>query len=129
MLKECQEEAVTPYVFPGYEEYGHMVEPRKQMRKVVKASGVSLALHDLRRTFITVVEGLDISVCAIKLFVSHKINGDVTAGYIVRDGERIRGPNQQIIDCLLSVDGLNQLTKIITLHDARIWKHTRSGIA
>jgi integrase len=113
LLKDRQEAAVTPYVFPGDGEYGHLIEPRKQMRKVIKASGVTFTLHDLRRTFITAAEGLDISMYAIKRLVNHKMNGDVTAGYIVPDAERLRVPMQQITDYLLSVGGLRDVSMVI----------------
>ena len=113
MLKERQELATSPYVFPGDGEYGHLIEPRKQMRKVTKASGVSFTLHDLRRTFITAAEGLDISIYAIKRLVNHKMTGDVTAGYVVPDAERLRVPMQQITDYLLIVGGLRGASKVI----------------
>ena len=55
-------------------------------------------LHDLRRTFITIAESLDISSYAVKRLVNHSMANDVTAGYIVWDVERIRKPMQQITD-------------------------------
>ena len=58
--------------------------------------------HDLRRTFITVAESLDIPVYAIKHLVNHKMNNDVTAGYVIIDTERLRAPMQKITDFLLS---------------------------
>ena len=119
MLKERQERAISPYVFPGDGEYGHLIEPRKQMRKVTKASGVSFTLHDLRRTFITAAEGLDISMYAIKRLVNHKMTGDVTAGYIVPDAERLRVPMQQITEYLLSVGSIDRQPKIIPIHRIR----------
>ena len=115
MLKEREERAESAYVFPGDGEYGHLIEPRKQMRKVTKASGVSFTLHDLRRTFITAAEGLDISMYAIKRLVNHKMTGDVTAGYIVPDAERLRVPMQQITDYLLRVGGLRDASNVIPL--------------
>ncbi|MBI4829755.1 MAG: integrase family protein, partial [Nitrospinae bacterium] len=37
------------YVFPGESAAGHLVEPKRQMKKVTTLSGVTFALHDLRR--------------------------------------------------------------------------------
>ncbi len=79
-----------------------MVEPRKQMAKVIQESGVHFTVHDLRRTFITVAESLDISAYALKRLLNHKMNNDVTAGYIIKDAERLREPMQKISDYLLS---------------------------
>jgi len=58
-------------------------------------------VHDLRRTFITVAESLDISAYAVKRLVNHKMSNDVTAGYIVNDVERLRKPMQSITDYFL----------------------------
>jgi integrase len=103
LFQQRQKNAVSPYVFPGTGEYGHLIEPRPQMRKVTQQSGVTFTLHDLRRTFITVAESLDVPVYAIKRLVNHKMNQDVTAGYVVMDVERLRAPMQKITDHLLSL--------------------------
>lgn len=50
------------------------------MRWVIRESGVTFSLHDLRRTFITVAESLDISAYPVKRLVNHKMSRDVTAG-------------------------------------------------
>lgn len=89
-------------VFPGDGAGGHMVEPRKQMAKVIQESGVHFTVHDLRRTFITVAESLDISAYALKSLLNHKMSNDVTAGYIIKDPERLRVPMQKITDYLLN---------------------------
>jgi integrase len=86
------------YVFPGAGKGGYIIEPRKQMARVTKASGVQFTVHDLRRTFITTAESLDISAYALKRLLNHKMNNDITAGYIVTDVERLRKPMQQITD-------------------------------
>ena len=57
---------------------------------MVNDSGVSFSAHDLRRTFITIAESLDISVYALKRLLNHKMTNDVTAGYIITDVERLR---------------------------------------
>ena len=90
------------YVFPGAGDAGYLVEPQKQINKVIKASGVQFTLHDLRRTFITVAESLDIPAYALKRLLNHKEH-DVTAGYIIIDTERLRRPMQLISDKLLSL--------------------------
>jgi hypothetical protein len=81
---------------------GHLAEPRYIADFVEEASGVEFMIHDLRRTFITVAESLDLSYYALKRLVNHKMSGDVTAGYIGEDVERLRKPMQQITDFFLS---------------------------
>ena len=69
--------------------------------KVVELSGVSFTLHDLRRTFATIADSLDLSAYALKRLLNHKMGNDVTAGYIMRDVERLRKPMQQITNFLI----------------------------
>lgn len=95
----------SAWVFPGTGPQGYLIEPRRQMAKIITQSGVSFTLHDLRRTFITVAESLDISIYAIKRLVNHRIRNDVTAGYIVMAVERLRGPMQKITDHLRGLAG------------------------
>ncbi|CDZ77228.1 hypothetical protein BN59_03649 [Legionella massiliensis] len=70
------------------------------MLKVVELSGVSFTVHDLRRTFATTAESLDLPAYALKRLLNHKMTNDVTAGYIMRDVERLRTPMQRIADHL-----------------------------
>jgi len=86
---------------------GHIVEPRKAMLKIAELSGVPFTIHDLRRTFITTAESLDISAYALKRLLNHKMNNDVTSGYIITDVERLRQPMQIITDFLLKAMGIN----------------------
>jgi integrase len=102
LFRDRQAAAVNEYVFPGRDGTGHLVEPKRQVQQVADRSGVPFTLHDLRRTFITVAEGLDIPLFAIKRLVNHSMSGDVTAGYIVSDVERLRAPMDKIAAFLLS---------------------------
>jgi len=90
----------SPFVFAGRGIKGYMDDPNKQMKLVIQSSGVIFTPHDLRRTFITIAESLDISAYALKRLANHKMNNDVTAGYIIADAERLRAPMQQITDYL-----------------------------
>lgn len=94
------------FVFPGKGKRGHLIEPKRDLVRVREACGIPFLLHDLRRTFVTTAEGLDLSVYAIKRLVNHKMNSDVTAGYIVSDVERLREPMQRIADKLSMQIGL-----------------------
>lgn len=101
LLLSRSQTRINEYVFPGTGAAGHIIEPRKQMANVTKCSGIHFTVHDLRRTFITIAEGLDISAYALKRLMNHKMSGDITAGYIVTDVERLRKPMQQITDYFL----------------------------
>lgn len=101
LLTARKAESVSEYVFPSEGARGYLQEPRKQMHHIMVASGVEFTLHDLRRTFITLAESLDISAYALKRLANHKMSGDVTAGYIVADVERLREPMNRISAALL----------------------------
>ncbi len=83
------------YVFPGPGEHGYLHEPKKGIAKVIKGSGVQFTNHDLRRTFITIAESLEISAYALKRLINHRAT-DVTGGYIIVDVERLRSPVNKI---------------------------------
>ena len=87
------------------------MESRKQIDKVVASSSVQLTIHDLRRTFITMAESLDIPAYALKRLLNHKMHNDVTAGYIVSDVERLRSPMQKITHYILKRMGIPQIVK------------------
>ncbi len=80
------------WVFPGRDGHCPMCEPKRFTDRVTLASGVEFTMHDLRRTFITIAESLDISAYALKRMLNHRSDADVTGGYIIVDVERLRAP-------------------------------------
>jgi integrase len=95
------DERDSPWVFPSTgtkRSSTHLTEPRFVADIVQRVSGVTFTIHDLRRTFITTAESLDLPYYAVKRLVNHRMTGDVTAGYIVPDVERLRAPMQVISD-------------------------------
>jgi integrase len=115
LLWRRKNNAVNEYVFPGASGTGYIVEQRKQMVRVIQESGVSFTIHDLRRTFITVAESLDISAYALKRLANHKMSNDITAGYIINDVERLREPMQRISNYFLKSAGIRPSAEIIEL--------------
>ncbi|HNP52285.1 MAG TPA: integrase family protein [Nitrosomonas nitrosa] len=103
----------SEYVFAGEGKAGYLIEPRRQVQKIIQLSDVSFTLHDLRRTFITIAESIDISAYALKRLVNHKMTNDVTAGYIVSDVERLRKPMEQISIQLLRYCKVDEEKKIL----------------
>lgn len=98
----------SPWVFPSSGKKGHIVETKKFTARVTERSGVSFTLHDLRRTFITIAESLDIPHYALKRLLNHRLSGDVTAGYIVSDLERLRGPISLVAAKILQMSAPNK---------------------
>ena len=115
LLKQRKQNQTNEYVFQGTGAAGHIIEPRKQMAHVIKATGIHFTVHDLRRTFITIAESLDIPAYALKRLMNHKMSNDVTAGYIVADVERLRKPMQLVTDYILKCMGVIKSAEIITI--------------
>jgi len=118
LLQRRKSDAVNEYVFPGGGRKGYIYEPRKFMNRIMAATGITFTLHDLRRTFITVAESLDIPAYALKRLLNHKMSNDVTAGYIITDVERLRIPMQRITDYMLRSAKLRETAQVIELGSA-----------
>ncbi|RLW51908.1 MAG: integrase [gamma proteobacterium symbiont of Stewartia floridana] len=113
MLKVRSSEVDGDYVFPGQKGNPYIIEPRRYVKLIAEVSGVPFIIHDLRRTFTTVAESLDIPAYALKRLLNHKMSNDVTAGYIVADVERLRKPMQMVADFLLSVGKVNKQAEVL----------------
>ncbi len=96
LLKRRKQCAKSPYLFSALHGQKGLNDPKKVIAKVVKESGVPFSTHDLRRTFITIAESLDIPHYALKRLLNHKANNDVTSGYIINDVERLREPMERV---------------------------------
>ncbi len=91
----------SPYVFPGEGKTGYIVEPKRAIDEVTAATGITFSCHDLRRTFATLAESLDLSSYTVKALLNHKQQtGDVTGGYIILNVDRLREPMQKITNAL-----------------------------
>lgn len=101
LLTRRYESRINAYVFPSHSVIGHLIEPKTAVAKVSKDSKVPFTLHDLRRTFITLAESLDIPHYALKRLLNHKNSNDITASYIISDVNRLRIPMQKVCDALI----------------------------
>ena len=91
----------SAWVFPSSKTDGHIIEPKRWIAHVIERSKIKFMIHDLRRTFITIGESLDISQYTLKALVNHSQGGDVTAGYIIRSIDRLREPAQRIAEYIV----------------------------
>jgi integrase len=92
----------TTYVFENQTKPGYFTSQKRPTDLVRNNSGIYFSLHDLRRTFLTIAESLDISQYTLKRLVNHKVSSnDVTAGYIISDPQRLGKATQSITDQIL----------------------------
>jgi integrase len=66
MLTTRKAISTSAFVFPGDGVSGYLVEPKRQLAKVIEQTDMPFTLHDLRRTFFTLAESLDISAYSVK---------------------------------------------------------------
>jgi integrase len=102
LLKFRKSYSHSNWVFPSPVYEDHIKEPRGSVKTISERLGAPFKLHDLRRTFITIAESLDIPAYALKQLLNHKDSNDVTAGYIISDVERIREPMEKISNFILN---------------------------
>jgi len=119
MLAKRKANSSSPFVFPGEGVRGYLVEPKRQIAKIVGKTAVPFAMHDLRRTFVTLAESLDISAYSVKALVNHKQGDDVTSGYVQLSVERLRPPMQAITDFMLKSAGLKASADVVPLKQAQ----------
>jgi integrase len=99
----------TTHVFPADNAVGHLRNHRKDVLAIGKAAGVDFRLHDLRRTFASIVNHYlerSLSAYTIKRLLNHSTDGDVTAGYIQHPVETLREPIELVERYVLRVAGL-----------------------
>lgn len=104
-------------VFPGLNpEQDEPAEKRKPdkpigrlskrfLAKIADADGnpITWSPHDLRRTALTLLEAMDVSAYALKRIAAHAQSGDVTAGYLADDVERLRVPMERLENAALAL--------------------------
>jgi integrase len=92
------------YIFPSNARSGHMVATEKPLAAIAKATGIRISAHDLRRGYCTIAATC-VGYADLRQLVGHA-GGDVTAGYIVHDVERLRAAAQQICHQLNKLCGI-----------------------
>jgi integrase len=101
LLKARKKSSLGRFVFPGYNPDKALVSPNRQVKKVIKESDVQFLLHDLRRTFATYADSLEIKHTTIKRLMNHKSNDVTSTHYIHQSTETLRKPMQLITDYIL----------------------------
>lgn len=100
MLKRRHKGALSEYVFPASDLNKPFPKPTLQAyaHALRDDTGVEFIPHDLRRGFATTAESL-VSMLTVKRLLNHRTaEADVTAGYVVQDGDAIADAMQRIAD-------------------------------
>jgi integrase len=92
------------FVFPASGAAGYIQVTA--LAQVAAASGIEVSAHDLRRTFATVAESVDVSPLQLKAMMNHAMPRDVTSGYVQLTVERLRAPAQRVADRMKELCGI-----------------------
>ena len=98
----------------------HISEQIYFVKEVRDKSGIYFQLHDLRRTFLTMAEKLDVPHYALKKLVNHHIGSEITGRYIILDVERLRPHMKAITESFLELLGAN-------VHELSQWKRIEAA--
>jgi len=81
----------SPWVFesPVNSRHGYLYDPRTVIEAITEHCGVSFTCHDLRRTFVTIANQIELSYPTQKRLLNHAIGSDVTLGYVQVSHERL----------------------------------------
>jgi len=93
----------SDFVFPGTGKTGHLIEPRKQMAKVTEMTGIEFTVHDMRRTYASAIDGI-VGYYELKRLLNHSVKtDDVTAGYIIKQLEKLRPLMQRVSEHIMTL--------------------------
>jgi integrase len=95
----------SEFVFPGRGNKKHMVDSDHVYHGMVEKSGIQFTPHDLRRTFLTTAEMVEVPHYALKKLANHVSRQDVTSGYVVVNVERLRVYMDRISNHFIEVVG------------------------
>lgn len=110
-----------PYVFPAENESGHLKNHRDDVKALNVSSGVKFTLHDLRRTFATIVNhrlAKNFTHSTIKKLLNHSA-GDVTNNYIQILPEDLREPMCLIEQFVLRHAGLIPTAEVVNIANSK----------
>ncbi|MBX3097898.1 MAG: tyrosine-type recombinase/integrase, partial [Fimbriimonadaceae bacterium] len=71
-------------------------EPRGILTAIRASTGIAFSCHDLRRTFISIANQLDVSYPTMKRLVNHSAGSDVTLSYVQVSLDRVRDAMERI---------------------------------
>lgn len=106
LMKKRKRYIQSDWVFPSARsKSGHLENISKVRAKINELCDVKFTFHDLRRTFVSIVESLDYGHYTIKRLLNHKKDEDsneVTSGYIQVSDKLIREAMNEIEDIILN---------------------------
>ncbi|NNP70370.1 integrase family protein [Acinetobacter sp. Ac_5812] len=102
MQKRFERSGGGRYVFQARQGVGHVTNRSKARLKIAELTGITFTYHDLRRTFSSVANSLNVGSYTIKRLINHTTDDtDVTDGYVQVSFEDLQTSMNMIEDLLL----------------------------
>jgi len=113
VLQNRKGENDSEFVFPGIGKSGHLQEPKKGWKRILKCASIKdLRLHDLRRTLGSWQAKTGASLAIIGKSLNHK-NQNTTAIYARLDLDPVRDSVNTATSAMLAAGGLTKPSKIV----------------
>lgn len=101
----------SPFIFPSMRKNkmgvrSHIVEPKATIKKVVTVSGCKFSIHDIRRTFATLLNEMGASEYSVKRALNHSAHDTASKHYLKSRIAGLRALYQQYEDKVLIEAGV-----------------------
>lgn len=91
------------WVFPSKSKKSEQIKaPKKSMMLLNQLSGTNVTPHDLRRTFVSIANSVNISPYTLKRLINHSMRNDVTSIYISDETSDLMSPLETIQRTILN---------------------------
>jgi len=122
----CKDKQPNDYLFAANNRFGHLKDHRKAVKQISQDCGVEFSLHDLRRTFASIVEndtGLNVSEYLQNRLLNHVQNDVHGKHYVQFDNERLRVIMQAVEDYILIQAKVKEEQKAEVVNMAEVIKN------
>ena len=114
-IRDIKSSEPMTFVFPGNGKSGHLIEPKKGWKRILKRAGIEdLRIHDLRRTLGSWQAKTGASLVIIGKSLNHK-NQNTTAIYARLDLDPVRESVNTATSAMMVAARLNKNNNVITL--------------
>ncbi len=120
----------SEYLFPAVKDHSKCIsDTKKPLKSLLKETGIKISPHDLRRTFMTIGNRLNISSYTLKQLANHSRNeNDVTQGYVIQTADELRPPSQMITDFMTKKERPIQLNDSIKVMLSKLSKEDQNQL-
>lgn len=121
----CKDKKLNDYLFPANNKYGHLKDHRKTIKKIAEESKINFCLHDIRRTFASIVENdlpFTVSEYLQNRLENHTPKDVHSKHYVQIEEQKVKQVMQAVEDFILTQAGVKELEKadnVVEINDIR----------